>query len=152
MSCDVAVTRWERLIGRGSPLETPALSLKMSTPFLKGKDDGRSSIHRWVDLVWACRRSPRCCSLDCAVFYCSIRKLGSLAMPWIEITSTAIQRVRYNHKTHILAVLFHDGSHHEYANVPDDKYKDLILSPSAGTYFNREIRNNYPERVLKGKE
>lgn len=44
----------------------------------------------------------------------------------------------------ILEVEFTDGSIYTYQGVKTSVYKEFLEDPSPGSYFNSQIRNNYP--------
>ena len=46
-----------------------------------------------------------------------------------------------------LLVIFHNGSEYEYSGVDLDTYNELLLAPSAGSYFNTVIRKFKYERL-----
>lgn len=63
-------------------------------------------------------------------------------MPYLN--STAIERVEYNPSTRVLQVWFvGSGGPYDYYGVPQHVYDGLLRAPSAGQYFNDNIRDQY---------
>lgn len=75
---------------------------------------------------------------------------------WQNVTSSALQRVKYNPETQQLHVQFHDhpgkpGPVAEYNDVSAHKFKRLMASESKGTFFHKHIRTlplKHPWRYL----
>lgn len=64
-------------------------------------------------------------------------------MPIVE--SSAILRVSYNEAVRRLYVTFREtGKTYAYDGVPKSAYEDLLVSESAGAYFNAFIKDRYP--------
>lgn len=61
----------------------------------------------------------------------------------VQLSSSAIMQVQYHEKTHELDILFTDGTFESYKKVPLNVYQELIKAPSAGYFFNTEIRGRY---------
>jgi hypothetical protein len=61
-----------------------------------------------------------------------------------QLQSTTLARAEYNPQAEQLVLHFHDGSRYVYSGVLSRLFTDLLLAPSQGTFFNREIRNRYP--------
>ena len=67
----------------------------------------------------------------------------------VRVNSTALEDVTfklYGPSTIAgsLRIAFDDGRTVTYSNVPERVYKALVAAPSAGAYFNLNIRNHYP--------
>jgi hypothetical protein len=62
-------------------------------------------------------------------------------MPAID--SSAIQYVNYNNAQHSLFVVFSTERKYIYLDVPEEIYRALLAAPSAGQFFNAEIRDRY---------
>ncbi len=60
-----------------------------------------------------------------------------------EVESSFIETVFYNEKSQELAVLMLNGSTHFYGPVPSWVYHDLVDEPSAGTVYNRNVKDVY---------
>lgn len=57
--------------------------------------------------------------------------------------SSSIKSVGYNSNTGVLAIEFHNGSAVGYQSVPPSVFDYLVKSESAGTYYNRYIKDKY---------
>jgi hypothetical protein len=62
----------------------------------------------------------------------------------IEVQSSNLESIGYDPETEILKIKFLNSSVYEYKNVSQVIYDALMNAPSHGSYFNREIRNNFP--------
>ncbi|MGB3501866.1 MAG: KTSC domain-containing protein [Mesorhizobium sp.] len=63
-------------------------------------------------------------------------------MPFLS--SSAIRRAEYDSATMTLSIWFVDsGGPYDYYRVPEDVYLALIQASSAGSFFNRYIRDQY---------
>jgi len=67
-------------------------------------------------------------------------------MPVID--STAIQYVKYDHVQHSLFVVFSTDRKYIYLEVPEEIYQAFLAAPSAGRFFNAEIRDHYRFREV----
>jgi len=65
-----------------------------------------------------------------------------------KIKSSQISEIGYDVSNEILYVTFITGSKYMYKNVPIDVYDGMVASESAGSYFNRNIRNIYEYQKL----
>jgi len=76
--------------------------------------------------------------------------LGALLLPReVVVSSSAIDRVRYEPQRKALIVSFRNGERtYEYGSVPARTYRSFLRSDSKGRFFVREIRNRYPFRRL----
>lgn len=59
-----------------------------------------------------------------------------------SLSSSAIATASWSGGT--LSLVMRDGSNLDYAGVPASVFDDLVEAPSAGGYFNANIRNSYP--------
>lgn len=60
------------------------------------------------------------------------------------MNSTAIRRVEYDPKTSVMQIWFVQGGHsYDFCGVPQSVYDELITASSAGTYYDRYIRDRY---------
>ncbi len=64
-------------------------------------------------------------------------------MAWILVDSSAIAGVRYDSRARQLDIRFTNGRLYRYAEVPPFVVRALLEAPSAGEYFNAEIRDGY---------
>ena len=60
------------------------------------------------------------------------------------VQSSNLLAIGYEPSTEILEVEFLDNSVYEYRNVPQVVYDQFMNASSLGSYFNREISQNYP--------
>lgn len=58
----------------------------------------------------------------------------------VKVNSSAITEVSYDKETCILRIQFARGAEYDYPSVPEQEYKNLISAPSAGKYFNTNIK------------
>lgn len=65
-------------------------------------------------------------------------------MKRIPVKSTDIVSIGYDKEVSILEVEFRRESIYQYANVPENVFKELMAADSIGTYFNSHIRDQYP--------
>lgn len=57
--------------------------------------------------------------------------------------SSNIAGAGYDAETRVLTVRFHSGLAYQYENVPENIYDELVSAPSAGRYFNANIKNQF---------
>lgn len=57
-----------------------------------------------------------------------------------EVSSSAIYAIAYNTKSRVLTVEFMSGREYMYPNIPFKLVRGLLSAPSAGIYFNNNIR------------
>ena len=67
----------------------------------------------------------------------------------VRLSSSAIRYVSYDPKTRFLRITFTSGGTYNYSKVPRWMYAELLAAPSAGTYFNDNIRDQYSLRRQK---
>jgi len=58
--------------------------------------------------------------------------------------SANLAEATYDPDVENLDITFNDGSSYTYMNVPNSVYRALTLSPSAGSYFHRNIKGRFP--------
>jgi len=63
--------------------------------------------------------------------------------------STHIKSATYEPVTQLLIVEFHSGTIYGYETVPAEVFNKWKEAPSAGNYFNRNIRNKYIHTQLE---
>ena len=67
--------------------------------------------------------------------------------------SSAIDRVDYDLEERCLYVTFRSGRVYRYDGVPFELYERLLAADSTGSFFNRRIRDRFPDqRVTPGPE
>jgi lysyl-tRNA synthetase class 2 len=62
---------------------------------------------------------------------------------WIPVDSSVIDAVRYDSRAERLDIRFTSGEVYRYADVPPFVVRALMAAPSAGEYFNAELRDGY---------
>ena len=60
------------------------------------------------------------------------------------VESSTLRSAGHDAQSAVLELQFHNGAVYHYALVPRSVYRDLLESPSKGTYFNQNIRGRYP--------
>ena len=58
----------------------------------------------------------------------------------IQVKSSSLEAVTYNHFSGTLDVEFKNGTTYRYLDVPRQKYRGLMDAKSHGSYFHQEIR------------
>ena len=66
----------------------------------------------------------------------------------IFLASSVIASVAYDPETQTLQVEFRTGRIYWYLGVPQSEVEALTAAPSAGAYFNHEIRDRYACREI----
>lgn len=59
-------------------------------------------------------------------------------------SSSNIDQIEYDEQARIMTITFKDGAAYSYTGVPRDVYFGIQHSPSAGSYFYRQIRGRFP--------
>ena len=70
-------------------------------------------------------------------------------MERIRVRSSNISSIGYDADSRTLEVEFNSGSIYQYSQVPEMVYDGLMGARSYGTYFNGNIRDNYPTRQMR---
>jgi hypothetical protein len=71
-------------------------------------------------------------------------------MDIVDVTSSAINRIRYQPKGRKLLVTFVSGKTYAYEGVPEQVYDAFLAAPSHGVFFNENIRDRYSYRLVEG--
>lgn len=66
----------------------------------------------------------------------------------VTINSSNLEKAKYDTTTKILTVTFKKGLVYEYTDVPWELFTKFRLSPSQGSFFNKEISKNYKYKKL----
>lgn len=61
-------------------------------------------------------------------------------MNYVPIESSNIEAVAYDAETQTLGVRFRAGTEYEYLRVPISIFEGLRTAPSAGRYFDQNVR------------
>jgi hypothetical protein len=67
----------------------------------------------------------------------------------IPVDSSVLASVLYLPKQRLLEVEFRSGHCHQYSDLPQQLYDELLNAESKGAYFNTNIRNCFPSRQLE---
>ena len=70
---------------------------------------------------------------------------------WVDLDSSNLKRAKYKKSNQALKIEFASGSIYRYFKVPEEVYEEL-LDPhqSTGSFFSKNIRNDYQFIKLKG--
>lgn len=66
----------------------------------------------------------------------------------VQVSSSNLKSVGYDDSSKILEVQFKNGLIYQYENVPLNIYKELINSPSKGSYFHKNISLKYKYKKI----
>lgn len=61
----------------------------------------------------------------------------------IPVASSNIATVGYDKEAHILEIEFHYGAIHQYVDVPEKVFEEIMSSPSQSAYFMNEIKSKF---------
>jgi hypothetical protein len=64
------------------------------------------------------------------------------------VNSSSLTSVGYDVATETLEVEFHGGRIYQYYNVPQFTYETLMQQSSIGSFFNANIKDNFPNARL----
>ena len=64
-------------------------------------------------------------------------------IPRQRVDSTAIAKVGYSKRRHILEIEFANGAVYRYLDVPSSVYRELISAQSKARYYDFNIRKKY---------
>jgi hypothetical protein len=64
-------------------------------------------------------------------------------MEWINVTSSNINRIRYENSSMTLEIEFKTGSIYQYFDVPEMIFNELQNADSTGKCFNEQIRGHF---------
>lgn len=59
------------------------------------------------------------------------------------VDSSNVEQVGYQEDQMELHVVFRDGSHYVYQEVPAEIFDQLLVASSKGSFLNREVKNVY---------
>ena len=63
---------------------------------------------------------------------------------WQNVDSSLIEKLAYNEKDELLTVKFKKGGVYSYQGVPRKTFEKMMVAPSVGSFFARQIRNAFP--------
>lgn len=61
----------------------------------------------------------------------------------VDVSSSAINHVRYDINDHTMRITFNSGSVYDYSGVPRKRFTGLVSANSVGSYFWHNIRDEY---------
>ena len=64
-------------------------------------------------------------------------------MERVQVESSNLASVGYDHDAATLEIEFHNGGIYQYSAVPQDIYESLINAGSKGDYFNNYVKERY---------
>lgn len=68
----------------------------------------------------------------------------------MDVDSTAIRTIDYDHERSKLFVRFESGARYVYVGVPVEVCRSFLDADSKGRFFQAEIRDQYPYNRLDG--
>ena len=70
-------------------------------------------------------------------------------IPRQPIESTAIAKVGYSKRRHILEIEFVNGAIYRYLDVPPSVYRELMLADSKARFYDANIRRHYHSVMIR---
>jgi hypothetical protein len=70
-------------------------------------------------------------------------------IPGQAVQSTAIAKVGYSKRRHILEIEFVNGAIYRYLDVPPSVYHDLMLADSKARFYDANIRRHYHSVMIR---
>jgi len=70
-------------------------------------------------------------------------------IPRQAVQSTAIAKVGYSKRQHILEIEFVNGAIYRYLDVPPSVYHDLMLADSKARFYDANIRRHYHSVMIR---
>ena len=70
-------------------------------------------------------------------------------IPRQAVQSTAIAKVGYSKRQHILEIEFVNGAIYRYLDVPPSVYHDLMLADSKARFYDANIRRHYHSVIIR---
>ena len=68
------------------------------------------------------------------------------------VESTAIAKIGYSKRRHILEIEFVNGAVYRYLDVPVTVYRDLISSESKARFYDSNIRRHYRSVLIRSRQ
>ena len=69
-----------------------------------------------------------------------------------SVESTAIAKVGYSKRRHILEIEFVNGAVYRYLDVPATVYRDLMAAESKARFYDSNIRRNYRSVPIRSRQ
>lgn len=60
-----------------------------------------------------------------------------------KVESSNLESIGYDKDSRTLEIEFKSGKIYQYTNVPEPEHQALLAADSIGSYFNKNIRNEY---------
>src|SRR5436309_8372906 len=73
-------------------------------------------------------------------------------IPRQPVQSSAIAKVGYSKRRHILEIEFVNGAAYRYLEVPVTVYRDLMSSKSKARFYDSNIRGHYRSVVVRSQQ
>src|SRR5437667_12679025 len=73
-------------------------------------------------------------------------------IPRQRIESTAIAKIGYSKRRHILEIEFVNGAVYRYLDVPVTVYRDLMSSESKARFYDSNIRRHYRSVLIRSRQ
>jgi len=73
-------------------------------------------------------------------------------IPRQAVESTAIAKIGYSKRRHILEIEFVNGAVYRYLDVPVTVYRDLISSESKARFYDSNIRRHYRSVLIRSRQ
>ena len=73
-------------------------------------------------------------------------------IPRQPIASTAIAKIGYSKRRHILEIEFVNGAVYRYLDVPVTVYRDLMSSESKARFYDSNIRRHYRSVLIRSRQ
>lgn len=73
-------------------------------------------------------------------------------IPRQPVESSAIAKIGYSKRRHILEIEFVNGAVYRYLDVPIDVYRDLISAESKARFYDSNIRRHYRSVLVRSQQ
>jgi len=73
-------------------------------------------------------------------------------IPREEVQSSAIAKVGYSKRRHILEIEFVNGAVYRYFDVPASMYRDLVSAESKARFYDSNIRKHYRSALVRQRQ
>jgi len=70
-------------------------------------------------------------------------------MKMFPVKSSTIASVAHEPRTGLMEVAFKSGQTYRYGRVPEELFKEMVMSDSIGSFFHKRIKNNSAHPVTK---
>jgi len=68
------------------------------------------------------------------------------------VESSAIAKIGYSRRRHILEIEFLNGAAYRYVDVPATVYRDLMSAESKARYYDSNIRRHYRSALIRSRQ